>query len=327
MRDRWHFSDPWSCQGYGLARLLQSEDRRADVVAVVDGKHVPGYHNRWYSDVVKSADGAPIVPLAAASTRAQLEVGPIRLGRAVMEQLMLRAYEKHSFLRRAADAGVPVPRKYGLDEIGEGDFPLFFKEGEELGGGRRGIARSRNDLPVNGLDQLLIQEYVESQGTYGVAFLAKGGSILHTVTHWESASFPSTGGSAVAIELFHSQRLQELTAILADVFEFSGWGLAEFKYDAAREDFVLMEVNAKFWASLEFSFRNAPEFFADLFGVTPSLGPVRRLIYGHRWLGSIVSGELSRPSKDDDTESVLYPNLHRYVGSGLKYRLKRIGWK
>jgi hypothetical protein len=70
--------------------------------------------------------------------------------------------------------------------------------------------------------------------------------------HHEILSTPVHGGSAVAVEAYESTRVQELARRLIADF---GWGLVEFKPCVRRGDFVLMEVNAKFWASIEFTLR------------------------------------------------------------------------
>ena len=62
--------------------------------------------------------------------------------------------------------------------------------------------------------------------------------------------------------------------------KYSGWGLIEFKYCPKRKDYVFMEVNAKFWASIEFTLINNPAFFFKLFGIQYEIKkPVNCIIF------------------------------------------------
>ncbi|KAA0918899.1 hypothetical protein [Dietzia sp. ANT_WB102] len=178
--------------------------------------------------------------------------------------------DKREILALAESVGVPVPAQYTRDELSSGlvAFPVFYKEQHEQGGGRRGVARKVADIPTNG-DDLLIEEFIETQGTYGLGFFARDGVICSSVAHFERLSSPNTGGSAVVLERFSDPRLEELTAKLLSKISYSGWGLAEFKRSAKDDDYVLMEINGKLWASSEYSWLASPDLLQTCFGLPP----------------------------------------------------------
>ena len=223
-----------------------------------------------------------LVPTGAVSTKYCLETfGEIQLGPIILTQNVLAVYNKPKFLQRAKKIGVPVPRTWTkLKNIPK--YPIFYKPDYEKGGGPRGVAYSSDQIPSVKGRSLLFQEIIASPGTYGVAFLAEKGCLLTTHAHFESISIPKEGGSAVIIESFENKKLIEYTAKLVQEFNYSGWGLAEFKYCPKRNDFFLMEINAKFWASCEFAFVNNPEFLKMLFDIDSNKKDSSKMIFVNR---------------------------------------------
>ena len=193
----------------------------------------------------------------------------------------LRVFDKSKMLQLADGLKVPVPKSY-YDQSKIKHFPIFYKEGFEKGGGTRGIAYQANEIPPG--KGLLYQEYIATPSTYGVAFLAKDGHILTYTTHKEVISYPTTGGSSVVIEAYEDERLLIYTQKLLKALEYNGWGLAEYKYCDKKEDFVFMEINAKFWASIEFMLRNDPQFLDYLLGIKYSKKVTQRILFINRLL-------------------------------------------
>lgn len=223
------------------------------------------------------------IPTGAESTRLLLQKGDITLGSVTLAQSALRVYDKVWLINFASDAGIPTPLTWRtLDEVTS--YPLFYKQSQEKGGGARGIAKDESDVPLVGRENLIFQEFIATSGTYGVCFLAEHGRLLTSYVHYERESFPKEGGSAITIEEFSDRRLLDYTQRLLQSLDYSGWGLAEYKYCPRREDFVFMEVNAKFWASCEFAFRNHPMFLKLLFEIDSKEKPVKRMVFIERSL-------------------------------------------
>jgi predicted ATP-grasp superfamily ATP-dependent carboligase len=130
----------------------------------------------------------------------------------------------------------------------------------------------------------LFQEVIEGPSVIGFGFLADRGKIVASNLHHEILSAPIHGGSAVAVEPYESSRVEELAQRLIADFQYSGWGLIEFKPCVRADDFVLMEVNAKFWASIEFTLRTHPLFAHLLFRVRTEAEPIQRMMWPGRAL-------------------------------------------
>jgi hypothetical protein len=275
---------PAGSQAITIARLLRHYLPEVTVVGVTLAGEAGISRSEIYHSVIptsqfdhEKANGV-VIPTGAKSTRFLLEQGDVSIGLAVLRQLALQVYDKQWIIAKATRAGIPTPATWeNLADVTE--YPLFYKERYEQGGGRRGIARSSADVPVDVQDDLIFQEVVTGRGTYGVGFLAEQGRLLASCTHFERESVPPAGGSAVIIETCRDLRPLQYTQQLIKFINYSGWGLAEFKYNPQRDEFLFMEINAKFWASCEFSFRNEPLFLKLLFCIDAKEKPVQRLIY------------------------------------------------
>jgi hypothetical protein len=276
---------PWDTRAQALVRLLKGADCRDTVVGVqLAGE--PRIWSRGPFDAVinmnrmePTRDGDVIVPTGAHSTEWFLTRADCRVGAIVHSRASLKVFDKAWLLSQAVQVGIPIPVTWtSADDIGVDDLPLFYKAAYERESGIRGLVRQAHDLPSVPAGPLIFQEYIDSSGTYGVGFLAKNGEVLVSYSHYESSSNPSTGGGGIILEPCEDKRLLEYTERLVGHLGYSGWGLAEFKYCPKRMDYVLMEINAKFWGSCELAFRNEPKFLLSLFGLTTEPQGIERMI-------------------------------------------------
>lgn len=230
-----------------------------------------------------------IVPTGAQSTEYLLKKNDVCLGNVRMIQSNLAVYNKINFFKHCRINNLPIPNQFNYEDLNETSFPIFYKQKNEKGGGVRGIANSLQEINQLPIQELVFQELIESKGTYGVAFLAKNGEIITSISHHEIESYPLSGGSATVIKKLENTRLAELTSKFVQSCGYEGWGLAEYKYCPKRKDFVFMEVNAKFWASCYFSFQNNPIFLKELFHINiKENSKIETLIFINRLLNTGV---------------------------------------
>lgn len=215
--------------------------------------------------------------------------GDFKIGSVDFNSSNLLVYNKEWLLKKACQIDIPVPDTYiNIEEIPENSGPIFYKPRIEGIGGPRRVASSKEKLPrFVKENQFLYQEYISGREVYGFGFIAKKGKILASCQHLEVASMPADGGSAVAIIALSDQRLETLSIKLLEEINYTGWGLVEFKYCPRRKDFVLMEINAKWWASIEYALRCEPLFGWLLFGVEGIRENLPGLIWPDRFLCSI----------------------------------------
>jgi len=190
----------------------------------------------------------------------------------------LIVFNKLVMLGIVQELDIPVPKTFSTKEKIE-KFPIFYKEDFEQGGGKLGIAYKLSDIPSG---NLLYQEYIDTPYTYGVGFLAKDGEIITFTMHKELLSYPKDGGSAVVIESFEDRRLFQYVQIIVKKMNYYGWGLAEFKYCNQRKDYIFMEINAKFWASVEFALLNNPKFLNLLLNIEYDKKNINLIVFINR---------------------------------------------
>src|SRR5690606_38682081 len=104
-----------------------------------------------------------IIPMGARSTRYLLERGDIKIGEITLTSAALKVYDKPWILAQAEACGVPIPKTWLTPEEIT-NFPVFYKQRVEGGGGVRGMATSSNEIPSGEPDKLIYQEYIDSPG-------------------------------------------------------------------------------------------------------------------------------------------------------------------
>lgn len=216
----------------------------------------------------------------------------MRLGQIDFERRNLWFYDKLATLHRAARLDIPVPRTWNSAEEAAGyQGPVFYKPSREGTDGPRRKVRSLQNLPpFTRKGGYLLQELIPGPSVIGFGFLADRGKVITSKLHHERFSCPRDGGSAVMVEEIESPRVEDLSKRLVSDFGYSGWGLIEFKPCEHRGDFVLMELNAKFWASLEFTLRTHPPFARLLFGIEMRKEPIKSMFWPSRLLRSGLIG-------------------------------------
>lgn len=176
------------------------------------------------------------------------------------------AIDKQRTASFATGLDIGTPEEYSenvweMDERGRRDeierlpFPLFLKSRFEQG---RTVTAEVEDpsefwdtyeeLVAEGETDVVVQEHVPGERTYGCGLLFEHGTPRLTVGHEEVRSIPRRGGTGTRVRLFRDSHMEIAALRLLDALEWHGPALVEFK---RRPDgsYVLMEINPKFWAS------------------------------------------------------------------------------
>lgn len=176
----------------------------------------------------------------------------------------LIVFNKPNMLTLVDNLDIPIPTTYYKKKYII-KYPVFYKEDFERGGGVRGIAHNKNDVPNK--NRLIYQTYIDTPSTYGFGFLAINGKVLTYTVHKEVISYPESGGSSVVIEQFYDKKIVDYSKKILKKIKYDGWGLVEFKYCNIEKDYYFMEVNGKFWASIEFLLQNNTDFLKYLLNI------------------------------------------------------------
>jgi len=169
---------------------------------------------------------------------------------------MTIAYNKGKTVEFAQNLGIRVPRTY--DNIREvNNFPVVVK----------GITGQGNIQYINSFDELskintnkaIIQEYIPGEG-YGFYALLNNGKLKAFFMHHRRREYPITGGASTSAESWYDDKLKELGSKLLTALSWHGVAMVEFKKDSRDGEFTLMEINPKFWGSLDLSVVSGVDF-------------------------------------------------------------------
>lgn len=240
---------------YASALRSLLEARRPDVVVPV------GYQSTTALDTIRDAipdDVAhPLPPPGALET----------------------AVDKTKTLSLASTHGIDVPANCA-DQIPDdgtvsgdhvGDvFPLFLKARCETGESDTAKVTSREEfdrayaaLTQRNGEPPLVQKYVGGDGyTYAYGFLFVDGVPKLSFGHVELRSVPRWGGSGTRLRAFTDPELESRSRQLLEALDWHGVALVEYRRHAG--EYVLMEINPKFWASYALASQSGYRFASTL---------------------------------------------------------------
>jgi predicted ATP-grasp superfamily ATP-dependent carboligase len=153
-------------------------------------------------------------------------------------------------------------------------------------------------IPYLALQPSLIQERIVGPGL-GVFVLFDRGRLVAQFGHRRLREQPPAGGVSVLREsITPDVRLTDQARRLLGAAKWHGVAMLEYKQDRATGDLFLMEVNGRFWGSLQLAIDSGvdfPHLWCELaFGRVPDAPPSYRVGVRSRWLMGDVDHLLLR---------------------------------
>ena len=157
------------------------------------------------------------------------------------------------------------------EELG---FPLVIKGRHESGKGIVSYAANASDLSTNYEDLCrrfdlkspedypILQEYIPGWGC-GFFALYQNGVPKRIFMHRRVREYPVSGGASCCAESFFHEELMALGRRILDKLVWHGVAMVECRFDTRTNRFTLIEVNAKFWGSLELALEAGADFVGD----------------------------------------------------------------
>ena len=187
-------------------------------------------------------------------------------------EIFRRISDKHTLSKVAPTLGIAVPQQHVLNTQGDAStvdllslrFPLVAKPARSVGESRgrslkvgvrhaADAAELRNilgELPHQAYP-LLLQQRVVGPGV-GVFLLVSEGRTMAAFSHRRIREKPPAGGVSVYREsIALDPMLLARSRALLDAFDWQGVAMVEYKIDAMTGTAYLMEVNGRFWGSLQ----------------------------------------------------------------------------
>jgi len=289
-----------------------------DALRLPDPLGDPDAYRIAVSEAVAREGFAVVVPVTEPSALALLD------DRALAERLPMpsaaafhQANDKVALLARAEGLGLEVPQSTtlaspdGLAASGWTRYPAVMKPGRSVvgeGEGRRKtqvafaddaaeLQSALADLPLEAYP-VMIQERLRGPGL-GVFLLLHRGELVATFAHRRIREKPPAGGVSVYRESVPADpRLVDQAERLLRSFEWTGVAMVEFKRDEATGRDGLMEINGRFWGSLQLAIDagvDFPRLLVDRFlGLSEETCTTYRNGVRSRWLWGDVDHLLIR---------------------------------
>lgn len=317
----------------GIVRSLGVRGYEVHLLAV--SARAPAAHSRWVTrwhpappaggadydrrllEVSASLAPVSLIPVGsgatAAADRVRDRLAPgVRLAIAGSGSLAV-ANDKRRTEELARGLGVRTPagRRVGSPEEARAAFrelgaPLVLKSAREEGRKVLRYARREPDVAAAfeavraaAADEVIAQAYVTGDG-YGYSALYWNGARLRAFVHRRVREWPPSGGtSACAESVARAPGIERAGAALLDALAWHGVAMVEFKGDPDGSP-ALIEINAKFWGSLDVALAAGVDFPGDLAallegGTLPPQAPVRRVRFSWPLGGDLWHG-LFRPA-------------------------------
>lgn len=276
---------------------------------------------------VREASVRAVLPVAEPSVLALLErreqVMPARLPYGGLEEFR-RIADKALLLQLAPGLGIRVPAQTelpGPGALGRAAlealaYPIVLKPARSVGGaggsrGKFGVSHARD---VDELEQriaaypdaaypLLLQQRVVGPGV-GIFLLVWDGVTMATFAHRRLREKPPSGGVSVYRESIAADPdLVARSRALLDQFHWQGVAMIEYKVDAATGTPYLMEINGRFWGSLQLAVDagvDFPRLLLELMsGGAPAPVTAYRAGVRSRWWWGDVDHLLARLLRSD----------------------------
>jgi len=265
-------------------RSLAGASRFAvDQTIVPDPLRAPDAFAEWVIAIVRQSSADVLIPVTEASLLALLPhrelLGPCKLPFADIKQF-LDICDKATVLATAARHGTAVPRQCVLrtpSEVatleGKVNFPVVakparsvadlgttrFKSGAVQARDLQTLSNSLERIPIDAYP-VLVQERIIGSGI-GVFVLLWDGELRAAFAHRRLREKPPSGGVSVLSEsvALDPDLLARSVALLRD-FDWRGVAMVEYKLDEKTGVPYLMEVNGRFWGSLQLAIDAGVDF-------------------------------------------------------------------
>lgn len=184
--------------------------------------------------------------------------------------VFLQAYDKKNVIKKAIDQGIACPKTYDFDTLKNYDKcsnQLVIKPRKQHGTGIF-ICNSIKELPEyykkmsEAFGPCYIQEFIPNGGEVGVYTLLNNKSKLKAVTiQRRIRSISPYGGISTFRETIkYDSQLVDITLNLLQSINWVGPAMVEFRIDANDTIPKFIEINPRFWGSLQLSIKAGIDF-------------------------------------------------------------------
>ncbi len=237
-------------------------------------RYIPHEYSRFSNDenvafikkLVRKESISSFIPVGANSVefavRNYLALSPFVALNVPSPSQLTTVFDKIRIAELASELGILIPTTYSYEAwaAAEGvlEHNFCLKKKNELGeripttyfNSRTDAMIFVENLPLNLRKDLMVQETISGSGEGFFAYY-ENGEILDGYTHRRIRETPISGGSSTCAESTNAKDTFLLGKLLLDSLNWHGPAMVEFKRDNSSGNLFLIELNPKFWGSLE----------------------------------------------------------------------------
>ena len=229
------------------------------------------------SEVVKEDEFDAIIPVRDSATlllsKHKKELSRFTRVPIADYDTLIKGQDKAQTLKIAMDNDIPCPQTYFIDGdddlrkiMDELKFPIVIKPYRSSGS--RGIkyVQSPEELVQaygdvqNHYGEAMIQEFIPQGGAYGVSMLFNHGEPRAIFAHKRLREYPNSGGPSTLRESVRFPEIEEYAMTLLKALDWHGVAMVEFRVDPRDGKPKLMEINPRFWGSLQLAIYSGVDF-------------------------------------------------------------------
>jgi predicted ATP-grasp superfamily ATP-dependent carboligase len=144
-------------------------------------------------------------------------------------------------------------------------FPTIYIKGDSTQQDIDSILRIHKGIFEKFDYNVLVQQRIYGRAE-AASFLYLNGVCESFFMHERVREYPNSGGpSSCAVSIFKEDLLRQSMSLL-DSINWNGVAMVEFKRDINNNELVLMEVNPKFWGSLDLALASGIDFVSKIIG-------------------------------------------------------------
>ena len=188
--------------------------------------------------------------------------------------VLINAIDKAKTLRIAIENDIPSPKTHFINDLSDLNdikddlvYPIIIKPAKGFGARGVELCKSYDELKLKSREvyavhgPFLVQEYIPHGDELGVYALFNFDSEPRAVTvQRRIRSYPVSGGPSTLRESIKNPKLVEIAFELLKILKWQGVAMVEFRTDPRDGIAKLMEVNPRFWGSLQLSIFSGVDF-------------------------------------------------------------------
>ncbi len=206
---------------------------------------------------------------------------------------LMVGFDKSKTMNFAKKIKIPIPKTKKIkkfEELKNFELPIVVKP--IIGSGSRGLFIIKNKKDIGRLRgarfPCLLQEFIPNKEEVGVYTLFEKGEPIALSVQKRIRSYPINGGPSTLRETIEDEEATKLAFKLLKALKWDGIAMVEFRRDKRDNKLKLIEINPRFWGSLELSIKGGVNFPYILFKKSLNLKVKKDLNYKKgikcRWL-------------------------------------------